>query len=468
MISIIIPALNEADTIADVIDLVRRDPLTAEVIVVDDGSIDGTPEIAAAAGARVITSTLLGKGASMEDGLRAANNDLLLYLDGDLRGLREDLVSAMTAPLRNDEADFVKAKFSRSAGRVTALTARPLLRVFFPEVAHLEQPLGGIIAARRSLLSRLRFENDYGVDVGLLLDAVAEGARLAEVDIGNLEHDSQPLDVLTNMARQVVRTLLDRAARHGRLSQEQLYEIEEGERQEQVELPAILARVGPATKLALFDIDGTLLDGRFVVSLARRTGRARQLVQYLDRPDLDADDRARRIASLFRGVPRELFEEVARTIPLSPGAVETIVGLRKAGYRVGLVTDGYHIAAEVVRRRVFADFTVSHILQFRQGVATGEITLAPAMVHRRGCSVHTRCKFNTLLHLTQWLELNPEHVIAVGDSDNDVCMLRAAGNSFAFRPKSLRVRAAADTVIEDSLSEILGMSDAIFANALET
>ena len=97
MISVIIPALNESARIGGVIALAKRCPEVTEVIVVDDGSIDGTAELAAAEGARVLTSSLLGKGASMEDGLRAG------------------------------EADIATARFRRAAGRVTTLTARPLL-----------------------------------------------------------------------------------------------------------------------------------------------------------------------------------------------------------------------------------------------------------------------------------------------------------------------------------------------------
>src|ERR1044071_129399 len=123
----------------------------------------------------------------------------------------------MVAPLLREEADFVKASFSRRAGRVTALTARPLLQTYFPELLRFEQPLGGIMAARRSLLRRLKFESDYGVDIGLLIDASQAGARLAEVDIGHIEHDSHDLDTLGQMATQVARAILDRAAVYGRL-----------------------------------------------------------------------------------------------------------------------------------------------------------------------------------------------------------------------------------------------------------
>lgn len=350
------------------------------------------------------------------------------------------------------------AKFTRAAGRVTALTARPLLRVFFPEVAHFEQPLGGIVAARRSLLRALRFENDYGVDVGLFLDAAAAGARLAEVDIGHIQHASKPLEGLSEMAAQVIRAVLERAARYGRLRLTHIREVAEDERHRQADLAASVSRLGRPERLALFDMDGTLIDARFVVALARRANRYPELSQYLDNDSLGPDARSRRIAELFRGVPRELFEEVARKVRLMPGAVDTVVGLRKAGYRVGVVTDSYRAAAEVVRRRVFADFSVAHLMRFRRGVATGELHLSRAMEHPDGCPLHAHCKKNTLRHLMARWELTADRVLAVGDGENDVCMLRAAGTSVAFRPKSPKVQAAAGLVVHDDLTQILDLA----------
>ena len=130
MITVIIPVLNESPTVRCVIEFARQSPNVTEVIVIDDGSIDGTPELAAEAGARVVTSTLMGKGASMEDGVSAAQNEVLVYLDGDLTGLHDDLIARLTDPILKNKAGFVKARFTRSAGRVTVLTARPLLKTF--------------------------------------------------------------------------------------------------------------------------------------------------------------------------------------------------------------------------------------------------------------------------------------------------------------------------------------------------
>ncbi|MEX2316180.1 MAG: glycosyltransferase [Pirellulales bacterium] len=458
MISIIIPVLNESPTVASVVSVARRAPGVAEVIVVDDGSIDGTPELAAQAGARVVTSTLLGKGASMEDGVWAAQNEIVLFLDGDLSGLREDLVSRLTAPILDQKADFVKAQFSRTAGRVTTLTARPLLTTFFPELNHIEQPLGGIAASRRSLLRNLRFETDYGVDVALLLDVVLSGAAVAQVDIGHIDHDNQSLDDLGDMAKQVVRVILNRASRYGRLELQQVREIEEVERRSQAELDIILKRVGQAERLALIDMDGTLLKGRFAVSLAQRTNKVSYLNELLDRDDIPADDRTRRIAALFSGISKDVFEEAARSVPLMPGAAELVIGLRKLGYRVGVVSDSFFVATETVRRRVFADFSIAHLKKFRHGVATGDVTLSPAMQHPTGCRQHRLCKMNVLLHLCEQLGLGAENVLAVGDGDPDVCMLTAAGTSVAFQPKSENVLKAARYAVSGNLTEILAIA----------
>jgi glucosyl-3-phosphoglycerate synthase len=445
-LTVVIPVLNESERIHDVVRFARRSKYVTDVIVVDDGSIDGTPELARAAGAHVITSAMLGKGASMEDGMLESQSSTILYLDGDLVGLREDLVERMFEPIVSGKADFVKASFSRRAGRVTVLTARPLLRTYFPELAQFEQPLGGIIAVRKDLLKKLRFENDYGVDVGLFLDSAALGARMAEVDIGHIEHDSHDLEVLGEMATQVARAIIERAEVYGRLRRSFLLQTKERERLLRANPEAIVAKIGAVERLALFDMDGTLLNGRFIIELARRTGREEKLAKYLDRHDLTPEYRTKRIARVFKGVPMETFVATARAIPLVPGAVEAVVGLRKLGYRVGIVTDSYHLVAEVARRRVFADFAISNVVEFSKGKSTGDVTLAPTMRSN---------KINALRFLTKRMGVSAKQILGVGDGINDIGMLRAAGISVAFQPKNERVRRAAQYVINGSLDELL-------------
>lgn len=166
-------------------------------------------------------------------------------------------------------------------------------------------------------------------------------------------------------------------------------------------------------------------------------------------------DRTRAIATLFAGVSKDVFEQTARHMPLVAGAADAVVGLRKAGFRVGIVSDSYAVAVEIVRRRVFADFSVAHLMRFRAGRATGDVTLSPAMVHPRGCPEHAICKFNVTQHLIEQLGLDASQVLAVGDGENDICLLRAAGLSFAFRPATEAVRSAGKVVVEGDLADLL-------------
>lgn len=442
--SVIIPALNEAARIAEVVQHALADEATGEVIVVDDSSIDDTVALARAAGARVITSTMLGKGASMRDGLDIANHPFVTYLDGDLTGLRPGLVGDLIRPLVLGDADFVKARFGRGGGRVTELTAKPMLKVFFPELAHLAQPLGGIIAARRGLLQQLEFDDGYGVDVGLVIDAVSRGARLAEVDIGRIDHDSQPLHDLAAMANEVARVIYARSRAAGRLHVEQISAMYEAQRQATASIEYILGRRRGRDRLLLLDMDGTVTPARFVFELARRTGHEEALLALLDRNEDDAVTRSHRIAELFRFVHRQQFEHVARSLPLRQGVVAWVNRMRRAGFMVGIVSDSYYVAAEVLRRRVFADFALAHTIQFRNEVCSGDLRLNQAFVAPDNAGMKSMCKSHVLRRLRadpaqpDWAPFATTW--AVGDNLNDLELLRAADRAFIVEPKSPRLR----------------------------
>ncbi|MDP2008312.1 MAG: glycosyltransferase [Rubrivivax sp.] len=455
-VSVVIPALNESRRIASVVAFALADPATAEVVVIDDSSIDDTAALARAAGARVVTSSMLGKGASMLDGAMTAQREILVYLDGDLAGLRPGLVSDMARPLLAGEADFVKARFGRGGGRVTELTAKPMLKVFFPEVAHLGQPLGGIIAARRALLQQLSFEDGYGVDIGLLLDASRAGARVAEVDIGSLENDSQPLLDLTVMANEVARVIYSRARAAGRLNVDQIVAMYETQRQAAASLDYILTRRRGRQRLLLLDTDGTLTTSRFAVELARATGQEQALAALLDSPGDDTAARSDRIAALFRFVHKQQFERVARAAPIRPGVIEFINRMRRHGFMVGVLSDSYFIAADVMRRRVFADFALAHTLQFDGDVCTGQVRLNPAFLRAEGGEGEAVCKSHVLRRFRA--ERSGEPLLecwAVGDNRNDLGLLRLADKAFVIEPKAAALKREPGVRVIDGFDELL-------------
>lgn len=457
-VSVLILTLDAAATIGLLVRQVRRSPRVLEVLVVDDGSTDATAEIAARAGATVIMSTLLGKGASMEDGIAAARGEVALLVDGGLIDVCDDFVERMVTPILSGTADLVNAGSGLSADEVTVLTARPLLGAFFPELDRFQQPLGGVMAARRSLLRAMRLEHDHGADVGLLIDSVMKGARVDEVDVGRLGRLSPSLDALAEQAKQVTRVILDRAWRHDRLGINPVREMEEADRTNKAQLlPAAIRREG-RRGYALFAMDRVLLGGVFIEELAVKMGIEEELSRFVDSGVLADEVRAQSLASLFSGVHMEDFQEVARSMPLTEGAVDTVVALRKAGYAVGVVSDSFHVAADIVRRRVFADFSVAHTLRFKNRSCTGSVTLAPAMADSAGCSSHDCCKSNVVRLLGQTAGLPPELGIAVGSNDNDICMLREVGLSVAFHPQTPAVAEAATHVLNGSLLEVLDVA----------
>ncbi len=239
-VSVVLPARDEAATVGGLVaDLreqwVQRTPLVDELLVVDSDSTDATAAVARAAGADVVAAADVlpghgsrpGKGEALWKGLAATTGDLVVFLDADLLGDVRHFVPGLLAPLLGDpQVEYVKGCYTRpldvegtsvpvGGGRVTELTARPLLNALWPELAGFVQPLGGEYAGRRAALEQVPFVSGYGVEVGLLVDLLqlVGLAGLAQVDLGVRRHISQGQEALGRMAGQVVSTVLARAGR---------------------------------------------------------------------------------------------------------------------------------------------------------------------------------------------------------------------------------------------------------------
>lgn len=453
MISVVIPTLNEERTVEGVVASARRSPLVEEVIVIDDKSLDCTIERAKRAGAKVVTSTRLGKGASMRDGLLLSKGDIIVFLDADVESYDSKAIGYMVNPIIRGEADFTKATFEREAGRVTELVAKPLLTLLLPALSRFSQPLSGMIAAKRSVLEQLSFENDYGVDIGLLIDAHLQGARIAEVPIGSIAHKSKTWSELSPMAREVARAILKRASRFPSSSLSSLEVIRIV--RDQMDL-AIRESVSHLKKMAVFDMDNTLLRGRFIDCAAQKFGFEEELrvIRSSERTDVV---RTKRIAQLLKGRSIAELIGIADAIPTVCDAAEVIASLKKRGYSTGIITDSYDFVALHVQQKIGADFGIGNELEFSNSIATGEVKMPSFLLHvEQSLCPHDFCKANALLHLAKRQGIELANTIAIGDSFNDLCMVKFAGVGVAFCTEDPVLAAAADVIIrKPSLKRLL-------------
>ncbi|MBI4494264.1 MAG: glucosyl-3-phosphoglycerate synthase [Chloroflexi bacterium] len=243
-VSLALPALNEEETVGQVIrvlktELVERYPLVDELVLIDSDSTDRTREIASALDIPVhIHQQVLpeyrsyaGKGEALWKSLYVTRGDIVVWVDTDIRNMHPRFVYGLLGPLfKEPRIKYVKGFYKRpirlggtlratGGGRVTELTARPLLNLFFPELSGIIQPLSGEYAGRREVLERLPFFTGYGVEVGLLVDMLEHFglSAIGQVDLKRRVHRNQSLVSLSKMAFTITLVAMRRLEQRHRL-----------------------------------------------------------------------------------------------------------------------------------------------------------------------------------------------------------------------------------------------------------
>jgi glucosyl-3-phosphoglycerate synthase len=454
MVSVIIPALNEEETIGAVVRFCFQEPCVSEVIVVDDKSEDQTVAIAVEAGARVVVSEVRGKGVSMRDGIKAASNQVLVFLDADIHTYPEKTISKLVAPILVNGCDFVKGAFARNAGRVTELVAKPLLKIFFPDLAVFQQPLSGMIAGKKSYFTKIDFFPDYGVDIGILIDMYLLQARVKEVNIGYIENKSKPWQLLGKMSGEVSRAIIRKASSREpaivNLEALGTVNVITGEMEE-----ALRKEMVAVHKLVVFNIDDTLLRGRFIDTLAEKYQFTKELLA-LRQAESDPAVLTKRIARLIKGLSMNDLLQVADAIPLVEDAERIVADMKGKGNIIGVISHSYQLVADFIKTKVGADFAIGNSLSFFEGKATGEITIPSVFYNNlESCCNHSLCKTNALMHSARKFGIRLDNCIAIGHGDNDSCMVEQAGMGIAFCTSNEKMITAADKVISHPSFESL-------------
>jgi glucosyl-3-phosphoglycerate synthase len=237
LISVCLPARDEAETVGAIVETVQRElvedvALVDEILVVDDHSTDPTASVARDAGATVLAADDIlpaygeghGKGEALWKSLHASSGDIVVWCDADVREFDAGFVIGLVGPLvTRADIGFVKGYYERPlsdgsgpGGRVTELVARPLISLLFPQLEPIIQPLAGEFAGRRDLLEQLPFVEGYGVDLALLIDIEARFGFevMAQVDLGRRVHRNRSLAELSPQAMAVLQIALRRRAPH--------------------------------------------------------------------------------------------------------------------------------------------------------------------------------------------------------------------------------------------------------------
>jgi len=234
-ISLALPALDEEETVGNVIRTLKEPlcdnvPLLDEIILMDSNSTDRTRDIAADFGIPVFIHQQVlprygareGKGEALWKSLYLTHGDIIIWIDTDITNISHNFVQGLLGPLLfRPDIQFVKGFYRRplkvngkiqagGGGRVTELTARPLLNLFYPELSGVVQPLSGEYGGRRSALERLSFYSGYGVEIGLLIGILENfGLKaIAQVDLKERIHRNQSLDALSKMSFAIIQTVI--------------------------------------------------------------------------------------------------------------------------------------------------------------------------------------------------------------------------------------------------------------------
>lgn len=217
LVDVVIPARDEVKTIAEVITNIRRAPRVGRVIVVDNGSVDGTGELAAAAGASVVHCSERGYGRAVKRGVQEVERRWVLKLDADIENTKPAWVELLIDCATREKSPLAKTYWTASLedpDRVTNFTAKPAFRIFFPELLFLRSPLSGIYLFDKYAFDFRQLPNGFSFDIAMLISALREAQMISQVEIETVRHATIANGKRTyqhyhNMSEEVLRYIVE-------------------------------------------------------------------------------------------------------------------------------------------------------------------------------------------------------------------------------------------------------------------
>lgn len=431
--SAIIPAYNEAKTISHVITEVLKTKHLGELIVVDDGSSDDTQE---ALNIFKDDNRFLyirheknkGKGGALKTGLKKAKNEVILFLDADLKNITAAKILKIVLPVLKDDVDLSRARFSRRLGRVTEIAAKPMMRILFPD-HQFDQPITGQICGKKEFFKSVDFDAKWGVDIGILLDAIDSGQRIQEVNIGKLEHRHHTDSELAVMAEQVLETMIKKAG-----------------------------LIQHKYKMIIFTLDQTLISKDSIPFVLRKLGLHRNitiLTDQLESGRITYPEYLLAAAREFKGKSQSEIDEACDKIELTPYASEVLRALKQRKFAVAIVSPSLSpIVSSIARRFGITNLASVDLEQTADGILTGEIT-KQAKQYWLSRDIDS-AMVEATRRVSRKVDVKPSEAVIVASTSRAQPIFNMVGLSLAYRTKSLEVRRTADKTIQ-VLAEILAL-----------
>jgi HAD superfamily phosphoserine phosphatase-like hydrolase len=419
----VVPSYNEEKRCCHVIKELLKIKYLDELIFVDDGSTDNTEKVVNECTNDprfhyVPHKKNKGKGAALKTGVKKAKNEVILFLDADLMNITYQKIKKIVDPVLTDEVDVSRGAFRRARGRVTEYAVKPMMRVLFPEM-YFEQPISGQVCAKKSFLTEVDFESNFGVDIGILFDAIQAGERIVEVDIGWLEHKASDDASIARMSEQVLETMIKKAG-----------------------------LIQHKYKLVIFTLDDTLIPTSSLKQIFKKMNIGESLESNLEKNENDKIDFKTFLinsAKLFKGSKKEDALEIAARVKLAKYAPEVISALKKRKYQVAIISSNFSPIVEPIAKRLGADFTYCVGLEEDKGVFTGNIT---ADSKERWLNVEDEIAFKkAFVSVMRRAKVKANQTIMVASSERSIPLTRSAGLSIAYKPKSKELKEAVDKTI---------------------
>jgi phosphoserine phosphatase len=184
-------------------------------------------------------------------------------------------------------------------------------------------------------------------------------------------------------------------------------------------------------------MDETITEERYISALAAATGTEAELELIVKDKSLSPIERCERITEIFKFVHRSQFEKVASSLTLKPGVIEFVNQMRRERFMVGVISSYYFAGTEIVRKRIFADFALAHVLQFKNDICTGQLQFNDAFRNEQDLTDQSLCKSHVLDQFRA--KSNApffKEIWAIGDERDDLKMLTLANRAFVINPRS--------------------------------